>query len=67
MTARIKGLSREQNERAWLAWHIAALGRVEKMPKLAEMMTIKRSARRVPTWQEQAAAMTAWAQSRSKT
>lgn len=29
---------REQNERAWLAWHIVALGRVKKMPNLDKMM-----------------------------
>lgn len=41
MAAVIKRLSREQNERAWLAWHIAALGRVKKLPKLKDLMTAK--------------------------
>lgn len=31
-------LKHEQNDRAWLAWHIEALARAKKMPKLAEMM-----------------------------
>ena len=34
-TARIK---REHKNRAWLAWHIAALGRIEKMPTLEKLM-----------------------------
>ncbi|MEP6827916.1 MAG: hypothetical protein ABJA10_07560 [Aestuariivirga sp.] len=31
-------MKREQKNRAWLAWHIAALGRVEKMPSLEKLM-----------------------------
>lgn len=42
MQARLDGaamrLRREQNERAWLAWHIAALSRVKDMPKLDSLM-----------------------------
>lgn len=28
---------REHNDRAWLAWHIAALTRTKKMPKLQKL------------------------------
>ncbi|MQP38651.1 hypothetical protein CQ059_04855 [Brucella pseudogrignonensis] len=31
-------LRRERNENAWLAWHIEALARSKKLPKLADMM-----------------------------
>ena len=31
-------LLREHKNRAWLAWHIAVLGRIEKMPSLQKMM-----------------------------
>lgn len=35
-TARIR--ERETNERIWLAWHIVALDRTEKLPKLETLM-----------------------------
>lgn len=31
-------LKREQNERAWTAWHIAALTRCKTMPKLESLL-----------------------------
>ena len=31
-------LQREHNERAWAAWHIAAMSRAKKMPKLKELL-----------------------------
>jgi hypothetical protein len=30
-------LTREHNERAWLAWHIVAVGKAKKMPKLSDL------------------------------
>jgi Uri superfamily endonuclease len=39
-------LKREQNERAWLAWHIAYLPRSKKPVKLKDMMS---AAERRPT------------------
>lgn len=42
IAATLKRLTREQDDRAWLAWHIAALGRFKKMPKLHEMQSGKR-------------------------
>jgi hypothetical protein len=35
-TAKIR--ERETNERLWLAWHIVALDRTEKLPKLETLM-----------------------------
>lgn len=41
MVARLEGarrrLSSEQDGRAWLAWHVAALTRAQKMPELSSM------------------------------
>lgn len=31
-------LEREHNDRAWLGWHIAALMRAKKLPKLEDLM-----------------------------
>lgn len=33
-----------QQDRAWLAWHMAALQRSKKMPRLSEVMTKKKPA-----------------------
>lgn len=33
-----KRVKREHNERVWLAWHIAALSKAEKMPRLKDML-----------------------------
>ena len=33
-----KRLIREQNQTAWLAWHIAALERAKKLPKLETLL-----------------------------
>lgn len=32
-------LEREHNDRAWLAWHVAALPRAKKFPALKDMQT----------------------------
>lgn len=43
MVARLEGarrrLSAEQDGRAWLAWHVAALSRQTKLPDLSSMFT----------------------------
>ena len=43
MVARLEGarrrLSSEQDGRAWLAWHVAALTRAQKLPELSSMIT----------------------------
>lgn len=51
-------IQREHNERAWLAWHIEALRRQKKLPKL-EKMLIKERKRQ--TWQQQMQVMGMWA------
>lgn len=45
-------LSREHDANAWLAWHIEALARVKKMPKLTDMQTSKPAKRRKMTPEE---------------
>lgn len=42
-----------------MAWHIAALSRAKKMPKLKTMLAKKPSSAR-QTWQEQMAIMDMW-------
>jgi hypothetical protein len=43
MVARLEGarrrLSSEQDGRAWLAWHVAALTRAQKLPDLGSMFS----------------------------
>lgn len=39
-------LSREHDANAWLAWHIEALARTKKLPKLEEMQSGKPQKRR---------------------
>jgi hypothetical protein len=34
-----KRIRREHDLTAWLAWHVEALSRVKKMPKLRDMLT----------------------------
>jgi hypothetical protein len=49
---------RDHNDRAWLAFHIAAFQRVKKIPKLDKLMIKERI---VQPWHEQMAIMDAWA------
>jgi len=48
----------EQNKLAWLAWHIAALSRAQRLPKFEKMLV--RPSRPRQTWQEQMAIMDQW-------
>ncbi len=50
----------DQKNRAWLAWHTAALPRMEKFPALESLMGTKRTARR-QTVSEMEAIFAAWA------
>lgn len=38
MRAAVERQTREQEERAWLAWHIAALPRAKMFPRLEKLM-----------------------------
>jgi hypothetical protein len=59
MYGKIRAARREHNQRAWLAWHIAALQRSKKLPKLKSMLA--REKPRIQSWQEQASIMQQWA------
>ena len=43
MVARLDGarrrLSSEQDNRAWIAWHVAALSRAKKLPELSSLLS----------------------------
>ncbi|MCV3209602.1 hypothetical protein OHD62_17310 [Mesorhizobium sp. YC-39] len=61
---------REHELAAWTAWHTAALGRLKKMPRLAELMP-KRERKpsgpaKAPDWETKFAAFSAWAASFKK-
>jgi hypothetical protein len=58
--ATARRFEREHNARAWLAWHIAALQRMKKLPDL-KRMTMKNTSRPRQTWRQQLAIMTEWA------
>lgn len=50
---------RDHDGRAWLAWHVAALSRARKLPRLDALLA-RTGARRRQTWEEQLAMMQAW-------
>lgn len=53
---------RDLNDRAWLAWHIAALPLFKKFPKLNQLMVQDvDQARKIPTNEQQATALKRWA------
>jgi hypothetical protein len=52
--------TREHNERAWLAWHVEALHRAKKLPKLDALLAKEQRAPRRQTWEEQLAIMQDW-------
>lgn len=58
--AAAKRRHQHHNELAWLAWHIAALGRTKKMPKLKDMLHEAPGQKRRKTWQEMHDAAKAW-------
>ncbi|RVK61942.1 hypothetical protein CN162_01475 [Sinorhizobium meliloti] len=54
-------LRREHNDRAWLAWHIEALARQKKMPRLKELARASTAKpRRRQSIEEQIAIAQAW-------
>jgi hypothetical protein len=53
-------LTQEQDARAWLAWHIEALARVKKLPRLEEMQSKRRRSVRRMTPDEMIAIAHLW-------
>jgi hypothetical protein len=54
-------IEREQNQRIWTAWHVAAFGRMKKMPPLDRVMNRMTRSRPRQSWQEQFQIMKMWA------
>jgi hypothetical protein len=59
MHGKLRAARRDHNQRAWLAWHIAALQRAKKLPRLKSMLA--REKPRIQSWQEQVNIMQKWA------
>lgn len=58
INGKLRAARREHNQRAWLAWHTAALQRSKKLPTLRSMLA--RDKPRAQSWQEQSAMMQTW-------
>lgn len=56
-----KRMEREAKDTAWAVWHVAALGRVKKMPRLNQFMPSEK-ATRPTTWQGSLQAWQAYAE-----
>jgi hypothetical protein len=63
MAGRQRRITREHNDRAWLAWHVAALTRAKKLPDLVKLQINQRHRRPRQSWQEQFAIMGRWIES----
>lgn len=54
-----------KNRNAWLAWHVAVLSKVKKMPKLQDLMLdnneTKKTSRLPEPWEVSYAKMNVWA------
>jgi hypothetical protein len=59
MHGKLRAARRDYNYRAWLAWHIVALQRTKKLPKLKSLYA--REKPRPQSWQEQSMIMQSWA------
>lgn len=53
-------LRREHNDRAWLAWHIAALPKAKRLPSLQSLLAPPERKLQATTWQQQHAVMQQW-------
>jgi hypothetical protein len=58
MNGKLRAARREHNQRAWLAWHVAALHRAKKLPTLKSMLA--RDKPRAQSWQEQSNILASW-------
>jgi len=59
LDAAARRLEREHNDRAWLAWHIVAMDRAKRLPKLKTLLA-KSTTRSRQSWQEQLRIMDMW-------
>ena len=62
-----KRLDREAKEMAWAVWHVAALTRTKKMPRLNQFIPAEKSQSAKPsTWQAQLAAWQSYAERKKR-
>jgi hypothetical protein len=59
INGKLRAARRDHNQRAWMVWHIAALQRSKKLPRLKSMIAKEKP--RAQSWQEQASIMQLWA------
>jgi hypothetical protein len=57
-------MQRERNEAMAVAWHMARLVRIEKMPKLSSLMKEPEKKKTAPSWEQQFAQMSAFVERR---
>lgn len=57
MRGAMKRREREMDERMWLAWHIVALDRTNKLPRLQELLSKTPTEKRKQSGEEMLAAM----------
>lgn len=60
--AKASQFRREHNERAWLAYHVALLGRMKRLPDMRKLMAREPSIRRLQSADQQWAIMSAMAE-----
>lgn len=69
MAAMLRGAQiardRAHDDRAWLAWHVAALQRMKRLPQLKKLQTRGR-APKAQTWEQQLAAFEQIARAHNK-
>jgi hypothetical protein len=58
LEAQRERLDREHNQRAWAVWHVAALSRSKKLPKIEQLM-VRVQQRAAQTWQDMKSAFKA--------
>ncbi|WP_134103021.1 hypothetical protein [Neorhizobium sp. R1-B] len=67
MDGAVEKLKRERNENMVLAWHIEALARQEKLPKLEKLLSKGKAPKAKPqssSWESDFASVSAWFSSR---
>ena len=62
-----KRMEREARDMAWAVWHVAALGRAKKLPRLNQFIPAEKNAAPKPvTWQAQLAAWQSYAERKKR-
>ena len=59
-------LDREAREMAWAVWHVAALSRTKKLPRLNQFLPVERAAPKARGWRADLAAWQAYAERKKR-